>query len=124
MDLEFLTLDETAAKFHVSRRWLREFLRGKSIGRRIGRDMIFSQADVMEIYRRLPECRLSSVTQSRAKPRITGYADRTSECELIEARELLTKRSQEKSLKRSSGKLRTTSNVVAMSPLDRRLPGR
>jgi hypothetical protein len=112
--VDFLTLPEVAEKIHVSKRWLQEFLRGEPIGRRAGRQRLFTEADVIEIYRRLPPCHSSSNRPVKAKRRIGAYGGATSGSELTEVLALLTKGSRKKSCERKSAELRTTSNVVAL----------
>lgn len=43
-----LTLDETAAHLHVSRRWLQAFLRDRPYGRIAGRKRLFTEHDIAE----------------------------------------------------------------------------
>jgi hypothetical protein len=112
--VDFLTLPEVAEKIHVSKRWLQEFLRGEPIGRKAGRQRLFTEADVIEIYRRLPPCHTSSNRPVKAKRRIGGSVGATSVCALTVLRERLTKGSLKKSCEKKSAELRTTSNVVAL----------
>jgi hypothetical protein len=56
------TLDETAARLRVSRRWLQEFLRGRPYGRMAGRKRLFTEADIAILIEGLP-CPSSSSRQ-------------------------------------------------------------
>lgn len=70
-----LTLDEAAARLHVSRRWLQGFLRGKPYGKMAGRKRLFTEIDVAAIYEELPCSKpLASITAGR---RITSSATPT-----------------------------------------------
>lgn len=43
------TMDEVAQRLHKSRRWLQEFLRGKSFGRFAGRTRLFTESDIAQL---------------------------------------------------------------------------
>jgi hypothetical protein len=54
MAAQVLTLGDVAKRLHKSPRWLRDYLRGRSIGKMAGRTPIFVEADVAAIFESLP----------------------------------------------------------------------
>lgn len=102
-----LTLDEAAARLHVSRRWLQGFLRGKPYGKMAGRKRLFTEIDVAAIYEELP-CPSTSRRRKPAARPLTGFEGPTSASKLSEALKLAT----EGRRKPCSTGSRTPSNVA------------
>ena len=87
-----LTLDEVAARLHVSRRWLQGFLKGRPFGRMAGRKRLFTEDDFVSIINALP-CPSSSSPREPGKAKTTRSGGRISGSALIRLRERLTKSS-------------------------------
>src|ERR1043166_5988507 len=90
---ELFTLDETAKKLRVSRRWLQGFLRNRPYGRMAGRRRVFTESDITAIIESLP-CPSSSFPRVRVGRRTGVSVVRTSDNALIKLRERLIGNSQ------------------------------
>ena len=97
---EFYTLEETAARFRKTARWLREWLRRRPTDRYgepfytlLGRTKLFDESDVARIRataREEERCRLNFTHRDRVK-RPTGRSEvHTSESMWTEAQKLLS----------------------------------
>src|SRR5579885_647868 len=118
-DAELFTLDETAARLHVSRRWLQDFLRGRPYGRMAGRKRLFTESDIAALIEELPCPSISSRPGKANRP--TGRSGaRTSGSALTALRERLTKDSRGESSPKSAMK----SNVAPFPNRARQLSPR
>src|SRR5262249_46076515 len=84
---EFLTLEEVAQLFRVSRRTMQKFIRDHPFYRTLGRRKIFSQADVVRLYEALA-CPSNLSLPARARRRTGRSAAPTSADTLTEALKL------------------------------------
>jgi excisionase family DNA binding protein len=103
----FLTLDEVAAYFRVSKRTMLEYVRQHPYYRMIGKRKLFTQADVLALEESL-KCPSNSAPQSRGERRTSRYAEPTSEFTSTDLLKHLTERSRGRCSKRS----KPTSNVA------------
>src|SRR5260221_11187326 len=95
---EFWTVEEATNGFRKTRRWLQDFLRdnpadltGTPFYRKAGRTILFTEADLLRIYKALP-CPSTSSRRAKANRRASQSGVRTSGSTLTEALALASER--------------------------------
>jgi DNA-binding transcriptional MerR regulator len=110
-EFRVMSISDVAERLNVSKRWLSDWLKTQNIGKKAGRARLFVEADLVEIYRGLPQCHSKYIRPERANRKTTGYAARSMEQELISLQEQIAKSRQRKNAERLSA----TSNVIAIT---------
>jgi len=107
-------IDEGVIPPAVSERTLRALAKTHNVGRKMGRFVVFTPEDVLELVHRLP-CLSNS---SRAKARETGsYGGLSEDAKYLKAQALITAGRRTKSAsgaKRNSSTLQSTAKVVSI----------
>ena len=110
-EFRVMSISDVAERLNVSKRWLSDWLKTQNIGKKAGRARLFVEADLVEIYRGLPQCHSKYMRPERANRKTTSYVAQSMEQELIFLQEQIAKAKQKKSAERLS----ETSNVIAIT---------